>query len=77
MPGLKFVSVLSRAGGDWTGPRGHVQDVMLCDHAYLADTLVYACGSDAMIHSAQAQLHAAGLPDRQFHSDAFVCSAAT
>ena len=26
---------------------------------------------------AQAQLHAAGLPERQFHSDAFVCSAST
>ena len=34
-------------------------------------------GSDIMIHSAQAKLHAAGLPDRQFHSDAFVCSATT
>lgn len=77
MPGLQFVPVLSRACADWTGQRGHVQDAMLRDHAYLADTLVYACGSDAMIHSAQAQLHAAGLPDRQFHSDAFVCSAAT
>ena len=76
-PGLRFVPVLSRADGDWRGQRGHVQDVMLREHAYLADTLVYACGSDAMIHGAQAQLHAAGLPDRQFHSDAFVCSAAT
>jgi CDP-4-dehydro-6-deoxyglucose reductase len=77
LPGLRFVPVLSRAGEDWVGERGHVQDVMLRDHACLADTLVYACGSDAMIHGAQARLHAAGLPDRQFHSDAFVCSATT
>jgi CDP-4-dehydro-6-deoxyglucose reductase len=28
-----------------------------------------------MIHGAQASLLAAGLPNRQFHSDAFVCSA--
>ncbi|PTT75046.1 NAD(P)H-flavin reductase [Pelomonas sp. HMWF004] len=80
LPGLAsmhFVPVLSRAEDSWTGARGHVQDVMLREHAYLANTLVYACGSDAMIHSAQAQLHAAGLPVRQFHSDAFVCSAAT
>jgi CDP-4-dehydro-6-deoxyglucose reductase len=74
---LRFVPVLSRAGEDWTGERGHVQDVMLRDHPYLADTLVYACGSDAMINGAQASLRVAGLPDRQFHSDAFVCSAAT
>lgn len=77
MRSLTFTSVLSRAGSDWTGQRGHVQDAMLRDHSYLADALVYACGSDAMIHSAQATLRAAGLPDRQFHSDAFVCSAAT
>jgi len=77
LPAFRFVPVLSRAGEDWTGERGHVQDVMLHEHPYLADTLVYACGSDAMTHGAQARLHAAGLPDRQFHSDAFVCSAAT
>jgi CDP-4-dehydro-6-deoxyglucose reductase len=77
MPGLRFIPVLSRADDGWTGARGHVQDAMLRAHAYLADTLVYACGSDAMIHGAQAKLHAAGLPERQFHSDAFVCSAAT
>ncbi|MFG6431946.1 FAD-binding oxidoreductase [Pelomonas parva] len=74
---MRFVPVLSRPDDSWTGARGHVQEVMLREHAYLADTLVYACGSDAMIHGAQAQLHAAGLPARQFHSDAFVCSAAT
>lgn len=75
--GLRFVQVLSRAGDDWTGERGHVQDVMLRHHAQLGNTLVYACGSDAMIHSSRATLHAAGLPHRQFHSDAFVCSAPT
>lgn len=77
LPPFRFVPVLSRAGDDWLGERGHVQDVMLREHPYLADTLVYACGSDAMIQGAQAKLYAAGLPDWQFHSDAFVCSAAT
>lgn len=72
----RFVPVLSRASDDWAGERGYVQDVMLRDQPSLGDTLVYACGSDAMIHGAQACLRAAGLPDRQFHSDAFVCSAA-
>jgi CDP-4-dehydro-6-deoxyglucose reductase len=33
-----------------------------------------ACGSDAMIHSARQALTAAGLPERRFHSDAFVPS---
>jgi len=76
MANLRFVPVLSRAGEHWAGARGHVQDVMLADHPDLHSTLVYACGSDAMIHGAQTRLRAAGLPDRQFHSDAFVCSAA-
>jgi CDP-4-dehydro-6-deoxyglucose reductase, E3 len=74
---LRFVPVLSRADKSWTGARGHVQDVLLNDHPDLPNTLVYACGSDAMIHSAKSQLRAAGLPGRHFHSDAFVCSAAT
>lgn len=76
-PGLRFVPVLSRADASWAGARGYVQDVLMNEKPDLAETLVYACGSDAMIHSAQERLRAAGLPDRHFHSDAFVCSAAT
>lgn len=75
MIGLRFIRVLSRAADDWMGERGYVQDVMLRERLNLAETVVYACGSDAMIHAAQIHLHAAGLPKRQFHSDAFVCSA--
>ncbi len=41
----------------------------------VAQTVVYACGSDAMIHAAREQLIANGLPKKYFHSDAFVCSA--
>ena len=77
LPRLRFVPVLSRAGDDWFGERGHVQNVMMAERPDLSNMLVYACGSDTMIHSAQARLRATGLPDRHFHSDAFVCSAAT
>lgn len=75
--GVRFVPVLSRAGPQWAGARGYVQDVMLEASSDLDSTLVYACGSDAMIHSAQARLQSLGLPARHFRSDAFVCSAAT
>jgi CDP-4-dehydro-6-deoxyglucose reductase len=71
----RFVPVLSRAADDWTGVRGHVQDALLRDGFDAACTAVYACGSEAMIHGAKAQLLAAGLPERRFHSDAFVSSA--
>lgn len=71
---LRYVPVLSRAGADWPGRRGHVQDALLADHPDLSGVVVYACGSDAMIQGAREQLLAAGLPARHFHSDAFVAS---
>ncbi len=71
---LHYVPVLSRAGDDWTGNRGHIQDAALHDHGGFGDAMVYACGSDAMIHSARRQLLAAGLPPHHFHSDAFLAS---
>lgn len=71
---LHYVPVLSRAGDDWQGRRGHVHEAVLEDHDHLAGKVVYACGSDAMIHSARERLQAAGLPADRFHSDAFVAS---
>ena len=71
-----FIPVLSRADSNWNGARGHVQDVLLSRRTDLSNAAVYACGSDAMIHSARNALLNAGLPASQFHSDAFVCSAA-
>lgn len=71
----RFVPVLSRAGADWSGARGHVQQMLLAEAPDLSRTLVYACGSDAMIHGAREALLAAGLPEQRFHADAFVCSA--
>jgi CDP-4-dehydro-6-deoxyglucose reductase len=71
---LRYVPVLSRAGEDWNGRRGHVQDAVLADHPDLSGAVVYACGSDAMIHAARERLLAAGLPAHHFYSDAFVAS---
>ena len=73
----RFVPVLSRADADWTGPRGHIQNVLLAEQPDLSAAVVYACGSNAMIQSAREQLIAAGLPELRFHSDAFVCSSTT
>lgn len=72
----RFVPVLSRAGATWDGACGHVQDLLLADGRNWARTIVYACGSDAMIHGARRQLVAAGLGEGRFFADAFVCSAA-
>ena len=70
----RFIPVLSRPNADWAGVRGHVQQALVADKPLLSQTVVYACGSDAMIHSARQALIAAGLPERRFHSDAFVPS---
>lgn len=71
----QFVPVLSRADDGWDGPRGHVQQALIQQSREWDHTVVYACGSDVMIHSARQQSIGAGLSERRFFSDAFVCSA--
>ena len=73
-PEVSYKPVLSRANSSWSGARGHVQDIFLGEKPDLANTAVYACGSEAMISSARARLIQAGLPPNCFESDAFVCS---
>jgi CDP-4-dehydro-6-deoxyglucose reductase len=70
----QFMPVLSRPGSGWNGLRGYVQTAFLASNPDLLQTVVYACGSDAMIHSARQALTAAGLPENRFLSDAFVAS---
>lgn len=53
---------------------GYVQDAVLADGFAPDDTVVYACGSSAMIAAARAALEAAGLPPRRFFADAFYSS---
>jgi CDP-4-dehydro-6-deoxyglucose reductase len=74
-PGVEVIPVLSRAGDNWAGARGYVQDVLLARSADLSHATVYACGSDAMITGSRKRLLEAGLSERAFRSDAFVCSA--
>ena len=71
---LRFFPVLSRAGVEWGGRRGYVQEAVLADRADLSGAVVYACGSDAMIQAAHARFRAAGLLEAHFFSDAFVAS---
>ncbi|MGR2682358.1 2Fe-2S iron-sulfur cluster-binding protein [Chromobacterium haemolyticum] len=75
VPGYNYIPVQSRAHKNWAGETGYVQHVMLNLVSDWKNAFVYACGSDAMIHSARKILTEAGLPAKQFYSDAFVCSA--
>ncbi len=70
-----FHPVLSRADSDWSGRAGYIQQAVIADSIDLTTATVYACGSEAMIHSARKTLTEAGLPPKQFYSDAFVSSA--
>lgn len=72
---ISFIPVLSRPESSWVGEVGYVQDVLLSKRSDLSNMMVYACGSNAMIKSAEAKLSAAGLREGCFMSDAFVCSA--
>ena len=69
---VNFTPVLSRANSDWRGGIGYVQQVILDDGVNLDDAVIYACGSEAMIHSAQELLVQHGLSRKNFYSDAFL-----
>lgn len=69
-----FFPVLSRADTAWSGAHGYVQQALLAARSDYSQTVIYACGSDAMIHSARELLMKSGLPTKRFYSDAFVCS---
>jgi CDP-4-dehydro-6-deoxyglucose reductase, E3 len=76
LPGnFKFIPVLSRSGFGQVGyEHGYVQDIFLKQKPDLLNSLVYACGSEAMIKSAKFALAQNGFLDHHFFSDAFVCS---
>lgn len=75
-PMFQYYPVLSRSGAEWTGFRGHVQDVTKQVIDCLSQSIVYACGSNAMITSAKVELIAgARLSQENFYADAFVSSA--
>jgi len=71
---IGFHHLLSGDGEGWGGQRGYVHDAAARDGFDPADTVVYACGSNAMIASARDLLMSLGLPARRFFSDAFVSS---
>lgn len=70
---LSFIPVLSRSDS-WTGRKGYIQQAVIEDDVKLQNAVVYACGSEEMIHSAKQQLEVAGLLAKNFYSDAFVSS---
>lgn len=71
---LIFYPVLSRPNEKWGKDQGYIQDVVLKKNIDLADSQVYACGSNQMIESAKEVFFQNFLPENQFFSDAFICT---
>jgi len=69
-----FHHLLSGPDTSWGGIRGYVQDAAEKSGIDPTDTVIYACGSTAMIASARESFLALGLPAKRFFSDAFVSS---
>lgn len=68
---FQFVPVLSRAGGDWTGRRGHVQQAVVEDFPDLSEHALYLCGSPAMIADAKRTLLAHGASAAHLYTEGF------
>ncbi|MET3828475.1 CDP-4-dehydro-6-deoxyglucose reductase [Sphingomonas sp. PvP055] len=71
---IRFHHLLSGLDAAWAGGRGYVQEAAVRDGIDPQDTVVYACGSSAMVASARAALFALGFPSKRFFADAFVSS---
>lgn len=71
---IGFHHLLSGRGENWNGKRGYVHEAAIADGFDPADTVVYACGSSAMINSSRNLFQTMKLPSKLFFSDAFVSS---
>jgi len=74
LPDVNFIPVLSQPKDDWAGAQGYAQDVMIKNYTKIENLLVYACGSERMIHSAEKQWKDNNFDLTNFFTDAFVTS---
>jgi len=68
---FEYIPVLTRED-DWQGAKGYVQEIASAQAISWPTAQVYACGSEAMIQSAQELLTKQGLKEENFFADAFV-----
>ncbi len=78
MPNLRYVPVLSESlpADAWAGRTGFVHRVVMQDFPDLSGHQVYACGTPAMVESAQRDfVQHCGLPADEFFADSFTSEA--
>jgi CDP-4-dehydro-6-deoxyglucose reductase len=66
-----YVPVLSRAGPEWNGRRGRVQQAVAEDLPDLSEQSIYLCGSASMVADARAAFIARGADERFVYTDSF------
>ncbi|HZH56466.1 2Fe-2S iron-sulfur cluster-binding protein [Yanghanlia caeni] len=77
-PDFHYVPVVSDALPEdgWAGRSGYVHRAVMEDFPDLSGHQVYACGAPVMVESARHDfIHACGLPEEEFHADAFTTAA--
>ena len=78
LPWLRYVPVLSEPAAEdaWTGRTGLVHQAVMADWPDLSGHQVYACGAPVMVDAARRDFSArCGLPEDEFHADAFTSAA--
>ncbi|WP_151446187.1 2Fe-2S iron-sulfur cluster-binding protein [Lacisediminimonas profundi] len=68
---FQFVPVLSRAGAQWQGRRGHVQDAIAMDFDDLSEHAIYLCGAPEMVHQAKSAFIVRGASIDHLYADTF------
>lgn len=70
-PQLKVIFVLSRPEADWDGLTGRLSKSQLKYIPSLAERQVFVCGPDAFMTEAKTLLLNTGLPEANYHQEAF------
>ena len=68
---FEFVPVLSRAGTEWQGRRGHVQEAVAQDFDDLSEHAIYLCGAPEMVRQAKDIFLARGASAAHLYADSF------
>ncbi|MDB5797158.1 MAG: CDP-6-deoxy-delta-3,4-glucoseen reductase [Paucimonas sp.] len=68
---FQFIPVLSRAGSQWQGRRGHVQDAIAQDFTDLSEHAIYLCGAPEMIRQAKGAFIGRGADADFIYADSF------
>ncbi|KAF1045919.1 2Fe-2S iron-sulfur cluster-binding protein [Xylophilus sp.] len=72
---FRYEPVLSRADGQWSGRRGHVQQAVAEDFPDLSEHAIYLCGSPDMVRQARQEFLARGASIDHIYSDSFTFQA--